>query len=254
MPLRRILIVGSGRLAHSLLEVLNQLTNTKVLLTSRNRKTGISLAKTQHIEFCDARDIPLVDHAFLCVTDSSIAEVAVQLKSHCASLIHLSGGTPLDVLPEDVQSAVFYPFQTFSERRSVSWKGLPVFIQSNHEQLRSELYHIAAEIGANPQQLDDDKRRVLHLAGVLANNFTTLLIGQSKELLKSQGIDQYTLQPILEETISKALDLPIQKSLTGPAIRGDQEVIDRHLEYLYERNDLKELYLALTKFITTQKK
>jgi len=56
------------------------------------------------------------------------------------------------------------------------------------------------------------------------------------------------LQPLIQETAKKILDLSPYDAQTGPAKRNDSKTIRRHFEQL--PNNYKEIYSLLTKSIS----
>jgi hypothetical protein len=60
-------------------------------------------------------------------------------------------------------------------------------------------------------------------------------------VLEEQGIDPQVLQPLIEETALKLRTMSPDKAQTGPAIRYDRKVMNRHLALLKDP-DLREIY------------
>ena len=55
--------------------------------------------------------------------------------------------------------------------------------------------------------------------------------------------------PLIKENVAKLHTLPPVKTQTGPAARGDQNVIARHLEHLAAHPQWQELYRTMTELI-----
>jgi predicted short-subunit dehydrogenase-like oxidoreductase (DUF2520 family) len=53
--------------------------------------------------------------------------------------------------------------------------------------------------------------------------------------------------PILQQTLSNYLKLGAADSFSGPIVRGDVEIVKRHLRVLREIPGATEVYLALAK-------
>ena len=73
---------------------------------------------------------------------------------------------------------------------------------------------------------------MLHIAAVVACNFSNYLIGRAESLLTSQGLPPKAILPLLDEMNEKLHHLPAVEAQTGPAQRGDKETIRRHQAFL----------------------
>jgi predicted short-subunit dehydrogenase-like oxidoreductase (DUF2520 family) len=112
---------------------------------------------------------------------------------------------------------------------------------------------LAFSISNRVVELDSEKRLYLHLAAVIANNFTNHLLAQSEKILKLQQLPFDLLKPLVEETVKKAFEGSPFKNQTGPAVRNDQTTIQKHLEMLSEDEKLRELYQIITAHILGEK-
>jgi predicted short-subunit dehydrogenase-like oxidoreductase (DUF2520 family) len=63
-----------------------------------------------------------------------------------------------------------------------------------------------------------------------------------KEVALRAGFSFEILAPLIQETISKAMDCGPENSQTGPAIRHDQNTIEKHLELLSFSPELQRIY------------
>lgn len=70
------------------------------------------------------------------------------------------------------------------------------------------------------------------------------------EIAERQQIDTTMLQPLILETALKIQTLPPEQAQTGPAVRGDRNVQQKHLELLEgEDNIYREIYRIMSRFI-----
>ena len=83
------------------------------------------------------------------------------------------------------------------------------------------------------------------MAAVLANNFSNHLIFLAQDYLSSSGLPGESLNPLLEETFSKALKIGAYNAQTGPARRGDEDTISKHLALL-DSPTLRNVYRQLS--------
>jgi predicted short-subunit dehydrogenase-like oxidoreductase (DUF2520 family) len=71
----------------------------------------------------------------------------------------------------------------------------------------------------------------------------------SKDILQQNSIDFTFLKPLILETITKSLALGPDQAQTGPAMRGDLEILDKHLEFLQEDESVAEIYKVISQHI-----
>jgi hypothetical protein len=97
---------------------------------------------------------------------------------------------------------------------------------------------------------DSERRKKIHLAGVFVNNFTNHLYGIATEIVESEDLSFDVLRPIISETASKAIAVGDPDVVqTGPAIRGDRVVTDRHIEMLRGDKVKQQIYKDITESI-----
>jgi predicted short-subunit dehydrogenase-like oxidoreductase (DUF2520 family) len=87
------------------------------------------------------------------------------------------------------------------------------------------------------------------VAAVFANNFANHCFSIAEQILAQQDLPFEMLHPLMEETLAKALADAPAKMQTGPAIRGDKDTINRHLQLLAQTPDWAALYLQISKNI-----
>jgi predicted short-subunit dehydrogenase-like oxidoreductase (DUF2520 family) len=67
-----------------------------------------------------------------------------------------------------------------------------------------------------------------------------------KMIALKAGFPFEILTPLIKETISKAMDSGPENSQTGPAVRHDQNTIEKHLELLSFSTELQRIYKEMT--------
>ena len=98
-------------------------------------------------------------------------------------------------------------------------------------------------------QTDSERRQKLHLAAVFACNFSNHCYALAEHLLEEAEIPFEVMLPLIDETARKAHLLSPRQGQTGPAIRYDKSVIDRHLTVLASKPQLQEIYRLLSESI-----
>jgi predicted short-subunit dehydrogenase-like oxidoreductase (DUF2520 family) len=248
-------LIGSGNVAWHLGKALQAAGHEIVAVYSPT--------KTHRIELADQLSpaIPVASPdlsqtgarlVLIAVPDAALADVASSLKVSQGTIVaHTSGSQPMTVLQgiAGARLGVFYPLQTFSKSKPVNFKAIPVLLEAQEEETLQVLQKVAASITKQVHLVDSQKRKQLHLAAVFACNFTNHLLGISRQLLEQAQLPAALLQPLIQETIAKAmLEHPFAVQ-TGPAVRYDQNVIEAHLHMLQERPLYQQLYQLLTQSI-----
>lgn len=191
------------------------------------------------------------DIALICVSDNAIAEVAAALAAKRVEGIvaHTSGATPMEALSAFPRHGVFYPLQTFSKGRELSYAELPIFIEGSDAATTQLLWQMAELITRDVHGADSVFRKRLHLAAVFACNFTNHLYAIADTLLREDGLDINVLKPLIRETVAKLDDGTPMEMQTGPAVRGDTATMAAHLKLLASHPDYQEIYRLLSSSI-----
>jgi predicted short-subunit dehydrogenase-like oxidoreductase (DUF2520 family) len=164
--------------------------------------------------------------------------------------VHTAGSLPLAVFSDySERRGVLYPLQTFDKNREISFRNLPFFVEANAPEDESLLEEIALKLSGNGMRLSSEKRKYLHLAAVFACNFTNHLYALAAQILEEQGLGRHLLLPLIRETVSKIETMHPHEAQTGPAVRYDKNVIDKHFEMLKAQPQLQELYQCLSEDI-----
>lgn len=247
----KIVIVGSGRIAWHLGKRLKAKGLPIAQVVSRTEEHAKSLAEALRTRWTDdwSEVLPDADWLLIAVRDDAIAEVSEALAPHApnALVTHTSGATPGAVLkPFFKRFGVFYPLQSFSFERSPVWSKIPFCVDAQSDEDVLFLKKIAKTIGNLVYRVNDEQRSTLHVAAVFANNFANHCFAIAEKLLDEKYLPFEMLHPLMEETLSKALHDSPARMQTGPAMRGDAETIQRHLELLKRHPQWLELYKKMS--------
>ena len=226
-----IVIIGKGNVA----------TN----LDYAFRKKGIACQMVSSREGLD--ELPQANVYIYAVKDEALASVVTQVQGRERSLhLHTSGTMPITVFGEDKPHAgIFYPFQTFSKARLIEdFSTVPVFFEARGIDDISAVYSLALTITSHVYEATQHDRERLHVAGVFTNNFTNLMYTMAAELLQNTHIPFKALLPLIDETAAKVHTLSPRDAQTGPARRGDENVMNHHLELLNEEQ--RQVYQLLS--------
>lgn len=209
------------------------------------RKKGVVCQMVSSREGLDS--LPAANVYIYAVKDEALAAVVAQVKGKERAMhLHTSGTMPISVFGDDKPHAgIFYPFQTFSKARVIEdFSTVPVFFEARGIDDISAVYSLALTITSHVYEATQHDRERLHVAGVYACNFTNLMYIMAAELLRNTHIPFSALLPLIDETAAKIHTLAPRDAQTGPARRGDENVMAHHLALLDE--DKRQLYRLLS--------
>ncbi len=251
----KIVIVGTGKVAFRLAKRLKSKGLPLSQVIGRSADSAALLASELHCPWTDRWDdiLPDADWVLVAVSDDAIDEVAAQLFKYIPDVLvtHTSGATPSDVLaPYFSRFGVFYPLQSFTKERQPVWSKIPFCVDASTQEDLMFLKRMAKVIGNLVYQVNDQQRAVLHVAAVFANNFTNHCFAIAEKILENADLPFEMLHPLMEETLAKAIIDSPAKMQTGPAVRGDEETIGRHLILLENHPNWKTIYEDISNDIT----
>ena len=93
---------------------------------------------------------------------------------------------------------------------------------------------------------DSEQRRNIHLAAVFTCNFANHMYALGERLLQKNGLPFDILLPLIDETARKVHGLSPRSAQTGPAVRCDTGVIEKHLDMLADEPEMQRLYRLLS--------
>jgi len=248
----KIVIIGAGNLATHLSVALQNFGYEILQVYSRTEESAKQLAIKLEVGYTTSINniLPNADFYFVALKDSAINEVLSQIDFQNKLLVHCSGSLHLSVLKEySENTGVLYPLQTFSKKRLVNFKAIPVFVEANTESNEQKLLAVANHISDKVTHLNSENRKALHIAAVFACNFANHMYSLAAQFLESKEIDFEVLRPLILETAEKVQELQPKDAQTGPAIRFDENIINAHLNELKDKPDLQELYNSISKSI-----
>lgn len=240
----KIALFGAGNVASHLYRAFSEGNYATVsqLFSRDPAKADFVSSETEVI--ADYAQLKDADLYLLAVSDDGIAEIAEKLEDRGNLVAHTSGSTGMEVLKKFQQHGVFYPLQTFSKNRELDYRTIPFCLEANSEENLEELKDLAKSISEAIYEVNSDQRRGLHLSAVFVNNFSNHLFTLGNSICKDKNLDFKILQPLIKETVSKLDVLLPADAQTGPALRNDQETIQKHLNSL--TGDRKLVYKTLT--------
>jgi predicted short-subunit dehydrogenase-like oxidoreductase (DUF2520 family) len=252
MSQTNISFAGAGRVSEALCKELFHAGFAIDKVASESATRGKPLAEYCKADWSSSLIFPYTSNILIvAVPDHRLLNVLAELKcSEQTLVVHTAGSFGLDIFPEDItHKGIFYPLQTFSINRKVNFSHIPFLLEASDENSSVVLRKLAESISEKVYFVDAEKRRMLHLAAVFVCNFTNHMLTMGKEVATKTGFSLEILEPLIKETVAKAIDAGPENSQTGPAVRHDQNTIEKHLELLSFSPELQRIYKEMTKSI-----
>ena len=251
-----IALIGRGRLATNLLPALQQAGHD---VTSVNSRTLEELPQQ-------------ADVYIISVKDSALREVIAHATKGREDqfFVHTAGSMSVDVFEGYCSRyGVFYPMQTFSKERQVSFREIPIFIEAGGSgkaavdgktadyttsadataETLGVLRVLADSVSQKVYELSTADRKYLHLAAVFACNFANHCYALAADVLAKKGLPFDVMLPLIDETARKVHGMHPQDAQTGPAVRYDENVIRMQGDLLADEPVLQDIYRLLSKSI-----
>ena len=256
---KKIVLIGAGNVATHLGLSLQQKGCEVVQVYSRTSESASLLADMLGVPYatslaevvCDA-DIYIV-----ALKDAVFQELLpVIIKGREKALfVHTAGSLPMSLWEGTVSRyGVLYPMQTFSKQRAVNFEEVSFFVEASGVEELDTLKGLAGLLSPRVYEANSEQRKYLHLSAVFACNFTNHMYALSAHLLKRQHLPFEAMLPLIDETCRKVHELLPQDAQTGPAVRGDHNVMSNHLDLLCDEPEIKELYEKISESISRMNK
>lgn len=245
-----VVLIGSGNVATVLGKIIQQAGHTIVQVISRNINHASQLAaqfRTAHTD--NWNEIADAELYLIAVSDTSITQVAAALRLPGKLVVHSSGSVSMNVLSTISDAyGILYPLQSLRKELTAQ-PVIPLLIEGNSEETLQQLEPFAYTISKVVSRTTDDQRLKLHTAAVIVSNFTNYLYTLAAEFCMKERSDFSLLYPLITEVATRIKDNNPANLQTGPAIRGDKDTIQKHLQILSEYPEIKLIYSVMTNAI-----
>lgn len=250
----KVTLIGAGNLATQLGKSLKKAGVIISQVYSRTEDSARTLGELLDAEWLT--DIKALryeaDIYIFSVKDSVLCELISEVcKGRGDKLfLHTAGSMPMSCFEgKALHYGVFYPMQTFSKSKDVDFERIPVFIEGNSIETEDVIRSLANKLSQRVIRLSSADRKYLHLAAVWACNFTNYCYTVASDILGEHGIPFDVMLPLINETTEKIQKISPNEAQTGPAVRGDRNVMSKQLELMNGKENLQELYKMLSKGI-----
>ena len=249
----RVVLIGSGNVATSLALALNGKCHL-VQVYSRSMASAEALASRVGAQATNdlSQIVTDADIYVISVVDDAITRVLETCPARGGLWVHTSGSTSIDVFKgKRTRYGVLYPMQSFSKSCPARMHEVHIFIEGCDSCATQEVKELAMLLTNNVHEITSRERERLHVAAVFACNFANHMFTLSSEVLDEARIPFDAMLPLIKTTIAKLDNMTPTQSQTGPAARGDVNVIERHLQSL--SGDKHDIYRLLSQSILNRR-
>ena len=243
-----VVIVGTGNVAQNLYQAFEKSNGVTIKQVIGRNREHLAFVKNNIAVSTTFNDIATADIYILAISDDAIRLVADNFKNTDGILAHTSGATSLEALKSAQRPGIFYPLQTFTKGKIISFDEIPICVEATNEDDLNLLKQLGKTLSNTVVEIDSEQRKTLHVAAVFVNNFTNYMYTIGSEICEEHKIDFKLLQPLIKETAAKLDTLTPLQAQTGPAKRGDQQTLHNHLQIIKDKHQ-RELYTLLSNAI-----
>jgi predicted short-subunit dehydrogenase-like oxidoreductase (DUF2520 family) len=259
----RIAIVGPGRLGRALALELKraQYTISEIVSGSSaasKRKAGDLARKVKaHASTSDRARLD-ANLVWFCVPDREIASSSRQLASvvdwRKKIAFHSSGALASDELKSLRQGgavvASVHPLMTFVTGSMPSLIGVPFAMEGDAAAVRSARQIVRA-LGGEAFTIRKQYKAAYHAWGAFASPLLVAMLVTAEQLARKAGLSavgaRKKMLPIVRQTIANYGALGAAGAFSGPIVRGDAEIVRKHLQIAQKVPEATEVYLALAR-------
>jgi predicted short-subunit dehydrogenase-like oxidoreductase (DUF2520 family) len=259
----RIAIVGPGRLGRALAQELNRAEYTISEIVSgsspASKRKAVDLARRVKAYASTSDRARLdADLVWFCVPDREIASSSRQLASvvdwRKKIAFHSSGALASDELKSLRQGgaavASVHPLMTFVTGSMPSLIGVPFAMEGDAAAVRSARQIVRA-LGGEAFTIRKQYKAAYHAWGAFASPLLVAMLVTAEQLARKAGLSavgaRKKMIPIVRQTIANYGALGAAGAFSGPIVRGDAEIVRKHLQVLRKLPEATDVYLALAR-------
>lgn len=251
-PIQNVVIIGAGNVGCHISRKLHAAGYTISQVAGWREANVLALANDLGAAHClhFEKILTKQDLYIMALPDEAMEEILPRLPLSDELLVHTSGSVPMQILdPYSENTGVLYPLQTFTRKRHIDLKEVPVLIEANRIDNENRLKEVASGLSNDVRVIDSMARLYIHIAAVFASNFSNHMYDLARNVLEEQGLDFEIMGPLIMETATKAIRMGPDEAQTGPAKRKDLRTMQKHLELLSDNKAARELYRLISESI-----
>jgi predicted short-subunit dehydrogenase-like oxidoreductase (DUF2520 family) len=244
----KAVLIGSGNTATILGRKIIHTGNQVLQVISEHMDHARTLAAELNCAFGDKQsslDLS-ADIYIVAISDPALLKIEKWLHTNQQLTVHTAGSIPMHVL-ENVSGSfgVMYPLQSLHKKMD-HLPDIPFLINACNEGTEKKIKVFVEAIQSRAYFADDAARIKYHAAAVVVNNFTNHLYALTEAFCEKENLDMKLFNPIISETTLRAIHYSPGEIQTGPALRNDAFIMEKHLQVFKEHPKLKYLYIKFT--------
>lgn len=257
-----IAIVGPGRLGSALAWQLTRAgyrISEIVSRTSASARQTRALTQTLKARSSHHQNLSLdADLIWICVPDREIAGVAADLAAvkiwKGKTVFHSSGALDSDTLgplrKRGAKVASVHPMMTFVRGAVPTMKGITFALEGDAPAVRLA-QRIVRDFGARTFLIRKQNKAAYHAWGAFTSPLLVAALVTAEEVARSAGLRtaeaRRMMLPIVCQTFVNYAALGPAGAFSGPLVRGDAEIVRKHLKALKKTPEARTVYLALAR-------
>jgi len=243
-------IIGTGNVATVLGFWLKNNGHTITQVYGRSKEKVHQLATLLNaypvVDLTKLQNNPL---AIIAVNDAVVGELAEKLTTKFQYLFHTAGALSINCLANTAPYyGVLWPMQSLIASQ-LHYKAIPIGIETNCEEATNMVMNDLLRFTKEKYLLSAEKRKQLHVAAVMVNNFPNFWWQLAEEFCLNNQLPFKSLLPLIQESAERLTTFSAVNTQTGPAKRGDVATIQTHVSLLSQSPEVKELYQLMSNAI-----
>lgn len=259
----QIAVVGPGRLGTALaVELTRGGYRVREIISRSDRasqQTAHKLAKLVQARAATSNNAGLqADLIWFCVPDREIAAAARELAPATAwkgkIAFHSSGALASDELNalrrRGAAAASVHPMMTFVRGSIPSLKGVPFGVEGDAAAMRVAR-RVIKDLGGEVFTVRKHSKAAYHAWGAFASPLLVAALVTAEKVARKAGLSaaeaRKKMLPIVRQTVANYAKLGPAGAFSGPIVRGDVEVVRKHLRILRKVPAARGVYVALAR-------
>jgi predicted short-subunit dehydrogenase-like oxidoreductase (DUF2520 family) len=258
-----VAIVGPGRLGRALALELRRAGYSISEIVSRDtvasKRKARELARKVDAQSSTGDSAHLdADLVWFCVPDREIAAASQQLATATVwkkkIAFHSSGALASDELKalrrRGASVASVHPLMTFVSGSIPFLQGVPFAVEGDAAAVRSAR-RIVRNLGGEAFTIRKQHKAAYHAWGAFTSPLLVATLVTGERLARAAGLSaveaRKKMLPIVRQTITNYETLGPAGAFSGPIVRGDAEIVRKHLKVLKKVPQARHVYMALAR-------
>ena len=188
-----VVILGSGNVALQLIRAFLKIDTINLKQVYTRNQEDINTLKDSINTTNDISLLKQADVTIIAVSDDAISSISSHIKN--SFVVHTSGSVDMKSLNNIGRKGVFYPLQSFSKKKKVDFKNIPICLESETSEDLLKLEKLVSLLQSKSYILSSHQRKKIHVAAVFANNFSNHMYTIANEICEKYNIPFDILHP-----------------------------------------------------------